>query len=63
MAQKTSLYHIYINNEPVYVNLDEEEFSKQYSYLKGFLELTNLGKDATIEYEECETILGLESSY
>ena len=52
MAQKTSLYHIYINKEPIYVNLDEDEFKKQYSYLVGFLELTNLKKDATIEYEE-----------
>ena len=63
MAQKTSLYHIYVNNQPVHVNLDEDDFKKQYSYLVGFLELTNLKKDATIEYEECETILGLESSY
>jgi hypothetical protein len=62
MAEKT-VYHIYVNGSPVYVNLEEEEFEKEYSYLKGFLELTNLGKDAKIEYEELRTPLGLEASY
>ena len=35
MAEKT-IYHIYLNGAPVYVNLDEDEFTKEYSYLKGF---------------------------
>ena len=52
-----------MNNTPVYVNLDEEDFKKEYSYLKGFLELTNLEKNAKIEYEELRTPLGLEASY
>ena len=62
MPEKT-IYHIYVNNTPVYVNLDEEDFKKEYSYLKGFLELTNLEKNAKIEYEELRTPLGLEASY
>ena len=62
MPEKT-IYHIYLNGAPVYVNLDEDEFTKEYSYLKGFLELTNLDKDATIEYEELLTPLGIEASY
>ena len=62
MPEKT-LYHIYVNGTPVYVNLDEEEFDNQMTYLKNFLELTNLEKSAKIEYEELRTPLGLESSY
>ncbi len=62
MPEKT-IYHIYVNNTPVYVNLDEEDFKQEYSYLKGFLELTNLEKSAKIEYEELRTPLGLEASY
>ena len=62
MPEKTT-YHIYINGSPVYVNLEEEEFDKQLSYLKNFLQLTNLEKNAKIEYEELHTPLGLEASY
>lgn len=62
MPEKTT-YHIYINGCPVYVNLEEDEFDKQLSYLKNFLQLTNLEKNAKIEYEELHTPLGLEASY
>ena len=62
MPEKT-IYHIYVNNTPVHVNLDEDDFKKEYSYLKGFLELTNLEKNAKIEYEELRTPLGIEASY
>jgi len=43
--------------------LEEDEFDKQWSYLKNFLQLTNLEKNAKIEYEELSTPLGLEASY
>ena len=62
IPEKT-IYHIYVNGSPVYVNLEEDEFDKQLSYLKNFLQLTNLEKNAKIEYEELSTPLGLEASY
>ena len=62
MPEKT-IYHIYVNDNPVYVNLDDEEFKDQMVYLRTFLEFTNLEKNAKIEYEELRTPLGLEASY
>ena len=47
MPEKT-IYHIYVNDTPVYVNLDDEEFEDQMVYLRNFLELTNLDKDASL---------------
>jgi len=47
-------YHIYVNKVCVKCNLDESEFKKEYSHIKGFLELTNLDKAANVEYVRCE---------
>ncbi len=62
MPEKTT-YHIYVNGSPVYVDLEEDEFDKQLLYLKNFLQLTNLDKNARIEYEVLRPPRGLEASY
>ena len=49
-----SIYHIYVNERCFRHNLSEEQFNKEYTYIKAFLELTNLMGSAKIEYEQCE---------
>ena len=56
-------YHIYVNNVCVSNNLDEENFNKEMTQIKGFLELTNLDKDAKLEYVRCEPPTYVEASY
>lgn len=56
-------YHIYVNDVCVKNNLDEENFRKEMSYLKGFLELTNLDKTAKLEYVQCEPPAYAEASF
>lgn len=47
-------YHIYVNSSCVRCNLNEDEFQKEMTYIKNFLELTNLSSDAKIDYVRCE---------
>jgi len=49
-----SLYHIYVNDVCVANCLNEEEFKKEFGYIKAFLELTNLDKGAKVDYVRCE---------
>lgn len=58
-----TFYHIYVNNVCVKNNLDEESFKKEMSFLRGFLELTNLDKSAKLEYVKCEPPGYTEASY
>ena len=56
-------YHIYVNNVCVSNNLDEENFQKEMTQIRGFLELTNLDKSAKLEYVQCEPPAYAEASY
>jgi len=52
--QSETMYHIYVNDVCVESCVLEEEFEKHLNNIKGFLELTNIVKDATIDYVKCE---------
>jgi len=56
-------YHIYVNNTCVRACLGEDEFKREWQYLKAFLELTNHRDDAILEFVECEAPNYLEASY
>lgn len=56
-------YHIYINGECIKANLEEDEFNSEMSYIKGFLELTNLEKQAKLEFERCDPPSYVEASF
>ena len=58
-----TLYHIYVNNTCVKASLNEDEFYKEWSFLKGFLELTNLDKSANIDYVQCDPPTYAEASF
>ena len=58
-----TLYHIYINNTCVKASLNEDDFKKELSYLKAFLELTNLDKSAKIDYVQCDPPTYAEASF
>ena len=47
-------YHIYVNEVCIKHNLEESEFKREMSFIKGFLELTNLVKSAKVEFVQCE---------
>ena len=58
-----TLYHIYVNDTCVSAALTETEFEKEIAYIQGFLELTNLGKGARLDYVQCDPPTYTEASY
>lgn len=52
--QSETIYHIYVNNVCVEACVLEEELERHLNHIKGFLELTNIVKNATIDYIRCE---------
>ena len=56
-------YHIYVNEQCIHSALTKVQLNKQLTYIKGFLELTNLEDKANIEIVECEYTDALEASY
>jgi len=61
--QHEDFYHIYVNGICVEACVLEEELDKHLHHLKGFLELTNIVKDATIDYIRCEPPSYCEASF
>ena len=47
-------YHIYLNNECIRCNLSTAEFKEEMSWMTRFLELTNLGNNAILDYVQCD---------
>ena len=48
-----SIFHVYVNGECIKANLNQEELTYELQYLHSFMELTGLGNNAKIEFEEC----------
>ena len=49
-----TIYHIYVNDQCIYAALSEEEFTKEMTHIKAFLELTHLDNSAKLDYVRCE---------
>jgi len=60
---RDTFYHIYVNGVCVESCVDEEDLDKELHYIKGFLELTNLVKNATIDYIRCDPPNYVEASF
>lgn len=58
-----TLYHIYLNDTCIAAALAEDEFKDEYASIKGFLELTNLGTGAKLDYVRCEPPTYADASY
>ena len=58
-----TLYHIYLNDSCIVAALGEDEFKEKYASIKGFLELTNLGANAKLDYVRCEPPAYVDASY
>ena len=49
-----TIYHIYVNDQCVHAALGEDDFKREMTHIKAFLELTHLDNSAKLEYVRCE---------
>ena len=47
-------YHIYVNDKCIKANLPEEDFKREMTHIRAFLELTHLDNSANVDYVRCE---------
>lgn len=58
-----AIYHIYVNNQCVHAALDEDDFKREMTHIRAFLELTHLDKSAKLDYVRCDAPQYTEASY